>query len=66
MFVDFFVSAFFSPASEGQVLELCVLQVHLYFRRDECSDDGGSGALGGMVHLSGIPASPGSALQRPL
>ena len=54
------ISCFYVAASEGQVLELRVLQVHLHLRRDERADDGGGGAVGRVVLGSRLlpPAHP--------
>lgn len=60
MFLVLFALSF--PAPEGQVLELCVLQVHLCVWRDECTDDGGGSLVGGLVHHARLLPSPRTAL----
>lgn len=58
-----FLSYFFFPAFEGQVLELPVLQIYIHFRSDECSDTGGGCILGRLVHHSWLLHPSDSAIQ---
>ena len=54
---------FYFSAFERQVLELPVLQIYLCVWCDECTDNGGSGSLGGLVYCAGILPSSHTALQ---
>lgn len=50
-------------ASQGQVLEFHILQVHLHFWCAECSDSGRSGDVVPLVLRACVSSSDGSALQ---
>ena len=54
---------FFVAAYQGQVLELCVLQVHLYLWRDECAEHGRGGLLVRLVLHPRLPAPHGTTMQ---
>lgn len=55
-----------APTSQGQVLELCILQVHLRVRRDQRAVHGRGGDVVCMVHRARLTAPARSALQGPL
>lgn len=55
-----------SSAPEGQVLELHLLQVHIYLWRIERADSGGGGHVVFVVLCPGLSPSHGAALQRPI
>lgn len=55
-----------SVALEGQVLELHLLQVHLYFWRPERADRGRGGDVVPLVCCSHLPPPHGSVMQGPL
>lgn len=51
---------------QGQVLELCVLQVHLRVRSDQRAVHGRGGHVVCLVHGARITSPARTALQRPL
>ena len=63
MCVEMLFAGDVSTARERQVLELCLLQVHLHIRRDECPGDGGDSTVVHLVLNPWFSAHTCSALQ---
>ena len=53
----------FFAACEGQILELCILQVYLHFWSNECPGDGRDSVVVYLVLHSWISAYTRTALQ---